>query len=71
MLGEMCRSYESAFSLADAWMFVQVSGLDGTYFERSLQAVKSVTVQEIRDLARKYLSMDLLKESVAGVQIVT
>lgn len=33
MLGEMCRSYESAFSLADAWMFVQVSGFGDTHFE--------------------------------------
>lgn len=71
MLGEMCRSYESAFSLADAWMFVQVSGLDAAYFERSLQAVKSITVQEIRELAGRYLSKDLLKESIAGARLTT
>ncbi len=26
MLGEMCRSYESAFSLSDAWIFIATSG---------------------------------------------
>ena len=40
MLGDMCRSYESAFSLADAWIFVQVSGLKDTYFAEALDAVK-------------------------------
>ena len=51
MLGDMCRSYESAFSLADAWIFVQVSGLQDTYFAEALDAVKEVTPQEIRELA--------------------
>lgn len=27
MLGDMCRSYESAFSLADAWIFIETAGL--------------------------------------------
>lgn len=27
MLGDMCRSYESAFSLSDAWIFIETSGL--------------------------------------------
>lgn len=66
MLGELCRSYESAFSLADAWMYVQVSGLTGRYFEDSLEAVKSTTPQDIRELACRYLDKDALKVSVAG-----
>lgn len=66
MLGEMCRSYESPFSLADAWMFLQTSGLDDTYFSRSLQAVKEITPGEIRDLAGRYLCKENLKEVIAG-----
>ena len=38
MLGEMCRSYESAFSLSDAWIFIATSGLGDDYFSRSLQS---------------------------------
>lgn len=66
MLGEMCRTYESAFTLADAWMYVQVSGLTNSYFEDTLHAVKSITPQEIRELACRYFIKKNWKECVAG-----
>ncbi|MGI6880664.1 M16 family metallopeptidase [Bacteroides sp. KG123] len=66
MLGEICRSYESPFSLADAWIFVQVSGLQDTYFADILNAVKTVTPQEIRKLAECYFCKETLKEVVSG-----
>ena len=66
MLGEMCRSYESAFSLSDAWIFIATSGLDDLYFSRSLQAVNEVTPQEIQELAQRYLCKETLKEIVSG-----
>ncbi|MEG1564137.1 MAG: pitrilysin family protein [Bacteroides sp.] len=66
MLGEMCRNYESPFSLSDAWMFIRTSGLDDAYFTRSLQALKEVTSQELRELAQRYLCKETLKEVVAG-----
>lgn len=69
MLGDMCRSYESAFSLADAWMFIQVYGLSDSFFKDSLDAVKEVTPWEIRNLAEKYLCKENLKEVVAGKKI--
>lgn len=69
MLGEMCRSYESAFSLADAWIFIATSGMDDDYFLRSLQAVNEITPQEIQDLAQHYLCKETLKESVAGKKL--
>lgn len=66
MLGEMCRSYESPFSLADAWIFIATSGLDDQYFSCSLQAVNEVTPQEIQELAQRYLCKETLKEVIAG-----
>ena len=69
MLGEMCRNYESPFSLADAWMFIYTSGLDDAYFTRSLQAVKEVTPEEIRELANRYLCKETLKEVIAGKKL--
>lgn len=66
MLGDMCRNYESPFSLADAWMFIYTSGLDDAFFERSLQAVKEVTSEEIKELANRYLCKEKLKEVIAG-----
>ena len=69
MLGEMCRSYESPFSLADAWIFIATSGLVDQYFSRSLQAVNEVTPQEIQELAQRYLCKETLKEVIAGKKL--
>ncbi len=69
MLGEMCRNYESPFSLADAWIFIDTAGLDDSYFSRSLHAVNEVTPQELRELACKYLCKERLKEVIAGKKI--
>lgn len=69
MLGDMCRNYESPFSLADAWMFIYTSGLDDAFFARSLQAVKEVTPEEIKELANRYLCKEKLKGVIAGKKL--
>lgn len=69
MLGEMCRSYESVFSLSDAWIFVHVSGLQKSYFADIFQAIRRITPDEVRDLARKYLCKEKLKVVVCGEKI--
>lgn len=66
MLGEMLRSYESAFSLSDAWIFIQTTGLPDNFFEHSLQAIRETTVQDVNKLARQYLNKENLKEMIAG-----
>lgn len=69
MLGEMCRNYESPFSLSDAWIFIATSGLKDDYFARSLQAVNEVTPAEIQDLAQRYLCKEKLKEVISGKKL--
>ena len=69
MLGEMCRSYESPFSLSDAWIFIATSGLKDDYFARYLQAVNEITPAEIQDLAQRYLCKETLKEVIAGKKL--
>ncbi|MCD8292321.1 MAG: insulinase family protein [Prevotellaceae bacterium] len=66
MLGDLCRSYESALSLADAWIWIQTSGFDAGHFSRNLDAIKSVTSEEIRALAGRYLCKENIKEVVSG-----
>ena len=66
MLGETCRSYESVFSLSDAWIFLQISGLHSSYFSDISQAINTVTPDELRELARKYLCKENLKVVVCG-----
>ena len=69
MLGEMCRSYESPFSLSDASIFLATSRLKDDYFARSLQAVNEITPAEIQDLAQRYLCKETLKEVIAGKKL--
>ena len=66
MLGDLCRSYESVFSLSDAWIFLHTSCLPDNYFELMQDTIKSITPRELYDLAGKYLCKEILKEVVAG-----
>lgn len=66
MTGEMSRNYESPFSLSDAWMFIETAGLDENYYEHLLDATKCVTATELRELARRYICKESLKEVIAG-----
>ena len=69
MLGDMCRSYESAFSLADAWIFIETAGLDEAFFDRSLAAIRQITSDDLLDLAQRYFCQENLIEIVAGKKI--
>lgn len=62
----MCRSYESAFSLADAWIYIESEKLDSDFYNRSVEAVKNVTTNEIQALAQRYFCKENLIEVVAG-----
>lgn len=66
MLGELCRSYESAFSLSDAWIFIESAGLSTDFFDYSLASIRHTDADDILRLARKYLCKESLIEVVAG-----
>ena len=66
MLGDMCRSYESAFSLADAWIFIETAGLDEQFFDRAVEAIRDINEEEIRTLACKHFCKENLIEVIAG-----
>ncbi len=70
MLGEICRSYESAFSLSDAWIFIHTSGFPDSYISDVWKAVHSVTSCEMRELAGTYLCKENLKEVISGKKMV-
>lgn len=69
MLGDMCRSYESAFSLSDAWIFIETAGLDNDFFARAVSSIRETTAADIRTLARKYFCKENLIEVVAGKKV--
>lgn len=69
MLGDFCRSYESALSLADAWILLHEAGLPHDYYAASVEAIRSVTSAELRRLAEEYFDSTKLKEIIVGRKI--
>lgn len=69
MLGDWCRSYEGPFSLADAWLYIETSGLDDGFYARSLEAIRTISREEICTLAQKYFVKERFVEVVAGKKV--
>ena len=66
MLGDFCRSYEGPFSLSEAWIYIETADLDDEFFTRQVDSIRSITAEEVRDLAQKYLCKEKIIEVVAG-----
>lgn len=66
MLGSMLGSLENVFSHADKFKNIHFFGLGYDYYERYIARVKSISSQEIQDLAIKYLAADDFVEVVIG-----
>ena len=55
MTGEICRNYESAFSLADAYIFMHHLGLPLTHLEHTVEAIRTTDSVRLQQLAQRYL----------------
>ena len=64
--GDLCRTYDSGLSIADAWIYAHTQGLPDTCFHDYWQAIVSVTPAELQRLACTYLCKESLTEVVAG-----
>ncbi len=69
LLGDWCRAHESPFSLSDAWIYIETAGLDDGFFARSIEAIRSVTTDELRKLAQTYFCKENLIEVVVGKKV--
>ena len=66
MIGEICRNYESAFSLTDAYIFMEHLGLPLTHLEQTIDAIRTTDAPRLQQLAQRYLHPDLLHTVVVG-----
>ena len=66
MLGSMLGSLENAFSHADKFKNVYFSGLDYSYYENYIKTVKSISAEDLKTLANKYLNTDKFAKVVVG-----
>lgn len=68
-MGDMCRGYESPFSLADAYIYLDTFGWKKDFFLKSQQELRDITPADIQDLACKYFHKEELVEVVAGKKL--
>ncbi|MCK9180489.1 MAG: pitrilysin family protein [Bacteroides sp.] len=66
MIGDLCRNYETAFSIADAWLAVKTSDLNQDYFAKMLSAIEDVSVDDIYVLANRYFNEEIMREVIVG-----
>lgn len=70
MLGDLCRAYEGPLSVTEAWIFTQTAGLPDSFYDQSVQAIRTVTAEELRRLAQLYFDKERLIEVVAGKKML-
>lgn len=66
MLGSMLGSLENVFSHADKFKNIHFYGLGYDYYTNYIYTVKSITANDIKNLANKYLAIDDFTEVVVG-----
>lgn len=66
MLGSMLGSLENAFSHADKFKNAYFSGLDYTYYDNYIETVKTITAEELKQLANQYLNPADFTKVVVG-----
>jgi len=66
MLGSMLGSLENVFSHADKFKNIYFAGLDYDYYTNYIDRVKTITADELKELANKYFITDDFVEVVIG-----
>lgn len=68
MLGNILRSIDGPFALAEKFKSIFEYGLDYTYYSRYVSAIQNITPKDIQVLANQYLQEKDLLELVVGVR---
>jgi zinc protease len=66
LLGSLLGSLENIFSHADKFKNIYFSGLDYDYYDRYTEVIKSITSEEIMEMANKYLNLDKFYKVIVG-----
>jgi predicted Zn-dependent peptidase len=66
MSGEMVRMFDGPFALAESFKSAWEFGLDNTYYYSLAEKIKTITPDEIIELAKTYYKIDDLYEITVG-----
>jgi len=63
-IGTILGDLDGPFQVASRWKNLLLNGLTEKYFYEGIRIVKSITPEELRELARKYLNPEAFYELV-------
>lgn len=66
ILGNFLKSCDGVFNMATLFEGVHNYGLDYTFYDQYLKAIREISTEELMDLAQKYFKASDLKEVVVG-----
>ncbi|HEY8782563.1 MAG TPA: pitrilysin family protein [Mucilaginibacter sp.] len=66
MLGSLLGSLENVFSHADKFKNLYFAGLDYDYYDRYVNTVKTITSDQLQQLANRYLNFDQFYKVIVG-----
>lgn len=69
MTGEICRNYEGAFALTDAYIFMDHLGLPHTHIEQTIEAIRTTDAHRLQQLAQRYLRPEEMHVAVVRPSI--
>lgn len=64
MMGSILGDLDGPFQIIGRWKNIILNGLDEKYFYDSIQTIRSITAEELRELARKYFKEEDFYELV-------
>ena len=56
LIGTLLGDLDGPFQIMGRWKNLVLNNLDGDYFYRSIETIKTISAEELRDLAKKYLN---------------
>ena len=66
MLGDLLRSFDGPFEISASFINIIDLGLDINYYDKAIEAIRTITPNEIILIANKYLQEDTLIKTIAG-----
>ena len=66
LLGNLARQFDGPFNRVDSFLSVVSPGPGLNYFRQLEDRIKSITSDEIKELARTYYRSDNMHEIIAG-----
>jgi predicted Zn-dependent peptidase len=69
MMGSLLRATDGPYNRINVIKNIVMSGLDTTYFDNLVHAIKTVTPERLQELAHKYFVKEHMKEVVCGKRV--